>query len=116
MGMLDLGEVSAEASARLAWSESTYYISTGDNSNGGSGADGSLATGKLTSNTRWITPTSKLRGGFRYLNVFADQPGVAITINDISLRFTPAPMYDNPSAYANHFYCDDELVNRVRYG
>jgi hypothetical protein len=82
---ISIGDVVAPASTAtpgislgLAWSESTYYVQTGDNSNGGS-TDGYLSTGPPGSagsitgpNTNWTVPTNKLRGGFRYLHLFIE--------------------------------------------
>lgn len=112
---ISFGDVGDGASAQLAWSESTYYLATGDDSHGGSGHDGTLPTGTLHSNTDWVTPAAKLRGGFRYLNIILDTE-TSVTINGVSLHWTAAPTMSDPSAYANHFYSDDDLVNRVWYG
>jgi hypothetical protein len=101
----------------FAFSESTYYVTSSDNSNGGSGNDGAfLLDSVITPNTNYSLPHSRLRGGFRYLRIFLTQDDAAdclVQLLQITLLFTPAPLMSDPSKYANHFFCNDDLINRV---
>jgi hypothetical protein len=115
---IDFGATSSSLTAGvdLAWSESTFYLSRSDNSNGGGGADGVLHTNPV-SNGSWTASGGQLRGGFRYFTVSLGA-GAATTdtvaISGVSLRFTAAPAWGpNPSKYLNHFHSSDPMVNRV---
>ena len=116
--VVSVGAVSGGASRlSLAFSESTYYVTSSDNSNGGSGADGALLLNSVVApNTNYSQPRPQLRGGFRYLRVFL-APGSAadsrVQLLQVTLLFSPAPSMPDPSNYANHFFCSDDLINRV---
>lgn len=116
----------------LAFSESSLYAAcpsdavgacadgdgqagAGDHSNGGHGPDGTLETGHITANTTFTPKVERMRGGFRYLNLFLKTNG-SVVINNVSVHFTAAPTMKNPRAYANHFYSSDDLVNKIWYG
>lgn len=120
---LQIGAMSGAQSVSLglAWSESTYYVKSGDDSNGGSGHDGYLSTkpyGNITAKSSWTVPANKLRGGFRYLHVFIESApaSASLELANVTLAFTAAPRYPDPSAYKGSFQCSDDLVNRVWYG
>ena len=116
--VVSVGAISC-GSTRLsfAFSESTYYVANSDNSNGGSGDDGAFVSDSLIApNANYSLPPSRLRGGFRYLRVFLTHDHAAdcsVQLQHITLRFTPAPLMLDPSKYANHFYCNDDAINRV---
>jgi hypothetical protein len=116
--VVSVGAVSGGASRlSVAFSESTYYVASSDNSNGGSGADGALLlSGVVAPNTNYTQPHAQLRGGFRYLRVFL-APGSAadcsVQLLQVTLLFSPAPSMPDPSLYANHFFCSDDAINRV---
>lgn len=99
----------------MAYSESLYYYYGGDHSNGGSGPDGFISTGSIMPNTQYSPPINHMRGGFRYLNLILTTTG-SVTIDMLTLHFTPAPLMKDPSAWANHFYSSDELINQIWYG
>ncbi|WP_272140116.1 alpha-L-rhamnosidase-related protein [Stigmatella ashevillensis] len=98
----------------LAFSESALYVGTSsDLSNGGSGSDGALYANVSGAGT-YTMPTSKLRGGFRYLTLFLTTSGW-IDLNGVSLSFTAAPGKSNPQDYANYFSSNDPLLNKLWY-
>jgi len=87
----------------------------GDHSNGGQGPDGFLSSGPLTAGMTYTPSVDKMRGGFRYMNVFLQTEG-SVTISAVWVNFTAAPTFDIPSDYANHFYSSDDSINKVWYG
>lgn len=93
----------------LAFTESSQYVgTTSDASNGGSGPDGAL-TAPVTPGASWTMPAASLRGGFRYLTLFAMTAG-PIQIDRVSLAIS----FDlHP--YANSFHSSDPLLNRIWY-
>lgn len=101
-------------SVGLAFSESSLFVGTGsDASNGGTVPDGAIF-GTMGGAGNYAMPVAKLRGGFRYLTLFLNSTGW-VDITDVSLNFTASPSMNDPSAYANYFYCDDALLNRIWY-
>jgi hypothetical protein len=116
--VLSVGAVSGgSVQLALAFSESTYYVANSDNSNGGSDDDGAfLLSNIITPNTNYSLPPPKLRGGFRYVRVFLAQGQPAdrsVQLQQMTLMFTAAPLMTDPSNYANYFFCNDDLINRV---
>lgn len=97
----------------LAFTESSLYIGRASDASSGGNADGALH-GDATTNGTYVMPTSRLRGGFRYLTVFLDTAGW-VDLTGVSLAFTPAPGKANPADYANYFYSSDNLLNRIWY-
>jgi hypothetical protein len=102
----------------LAFSESSLYVGrVSDLSSGtvysGAGTDGALATTVNGAGT-YTMPADKLRGGFRYLTVFLSSSGW-VDLNGVSLAFTGAAGMSDPSAYANYFYSNDALLNKIWY-
>jgi Bacterial alpha-L-rhamnosidase 6 hairpin glycosidase domain len=102
----------------LAFTESSLYVGeTSDLSSGaafsGSGTDGSIHTTVDGAGT-YTMPTDKLRGGFRYLTVFLSSSGW-VDLDRVSLDFTAAPGVADPAAYANYFYSNDDLLNKIWY-
>jgi hypothetical protein len=98
----------------LAFTESSQFVGTAsDASNGGSGADGALSA-PATPGTSWTMPAASLRGGFRYLTLFAQSAG-AIAIDKVSLAISFAPSMTDLRDYANYFHSSDPLLNRIWY-
>lgn len=62
--------------------------------------------------TRFTDPV--IRGGLRYLMVFADEPGT-VRIGDLRLHFTPAPTMHDLRAYPGAFLSADPTLNRLWY-
>jgi hypothetical protein len=141
---IELGAVEDGAELGLTFSESTNYATcpttsinshctnavgnknpqmhSGDDSNGGGDPtphpDGPLWTGPLRENTIFRVKDAHLRGGFRYLNIFvaSNETGSSrIEIKGVNLTFTAAPAMSNLRNYKNHFYCSDDLLNRIWY-
>jgi len=98
----------------IAYSESTYYSCTGDASNGGSDDDSYLSTGPIAAGTNFTPPIAKLRGGFRYMILKLSTDG-SVEVRMPSVLMVAAPNMPDPSAWANHFYSSDEVLNRVWY-
>lgn len=108
------GTSNAAQSVGLAFSESSLYVGpSSDASNGGGGADGSIVLAAPTNGSVTMS-ASQLRGGFRYLTVFLQTTGW-VDLYQVSLNYTPAPGMADPSAYANYFYSNDTLLNRIWY-
>ena len=87
----------------------------GDASNGGGGPDGTISTGPVSANSNYTPPAAHMRGGFRYLHLALETDGW-VEINLPSVQFLATPNMEDPSAYQNHFYSSDELLNRIWYG
>ena len=99
----------------LAFSESSLYVGNDSDisaTHEGRG-DGAL-TAAAPANGTYTMPTALLRGGFRYLTVFLRTSGW-VDLTRVSLNFTPAPGKANPADYANYFYSNDNLLNRIWY-
>jgi hypothetical protein len=132
---VNFGDIIGTPSVTFYWSESSLYIQTGDASKGspGTGTDGGLNSGVLTTNTTWTATGGDLRGGFRYLRIVINNSkndddnnnnnnddddivlqGVSIT--GVSLYFTASPHVQNLRAYKNHFMSSDDLINKIWYG
>ena len=106
----------AAQSIALAYTESSLYWVGGDHSNGGSGPDGTISTGPIAPHSNYTPAAEHMRGGFRYLNLVLESEGWVEIAAPPSVRFTATPNMADPSAWANHFYSSDDLLNRVWYG
>ncbi|MFF3379091.1 alpha-L-rhamnosidase [Streptomyces sp. NPDC002680] len=96
----------------LAFSESSLYVgNNSDRSSGRDGEDGALYA-TAAANGTYTMPTSRQRGGFRYLTVFLDTSGW-VDLTGVSLAFTADPGKVNPADYANYFHSSDDLLNRI---
>jgi hypothetical protein len=115
--VVSVGAVIGQPRLSFAFSESTYYVTGSDNSNGGSGNDGAYSmSSDIAANTNVSLPQAQLRGGFRYMRVFLTTGSCSdcsVQLLHITLIFTPAPLMPDPSNYANHFFCSDDLINRI---
>lgn len=112
------GSSDASQQVGLAFTESSLYVGlNSDLSSGaafsGTGTDGSIRAAVSGAGT-YTMPTDKLRGGFRYLTVFMATSGW-VDLNGVSLDFTAAPGVSNPQNYANYFYSNDTLLNKIWY-
>jgi hypothetical protein len=97
----------------LAFSESSLYVGTSSDASSGGNPDGAIY-GAAPSGGSYTMPAARLRGGFRYLTVFLATSGW-VDLRGVSLQFTAAPAMADPSAYANYFYSNDDLLNRIWY-
>jgi hypothetical protein len=98
----------------LAFTESSQYVgTTSDASNGGDGPDGAVFA-DVTPGAAWTMPAASLRGGFRYLTLFAATTG-SIAVDRVSLAISFAPSMANLRDYANSFHSSDPLLNRIWY-
>jgi hypothetical protein len=99
----------------LAFSESSLYVGTNsDISATHEGRQDGALTAAARANSTYTMPTARLRGGFRYLTIFM-RTGGSVELTGVSLNFTAAPGMANPAAYANYFYSNDNLLNRIWY-
>ena len=57
-----------------------------------------------------VDPT--LRGGFRYLTLFLDGPG-SLSIDAVTVDYTPEPSRRDPSRLAGWFNSSDEQLNKI---
>jgi hypothetical protein len=105
----------AAQSVSLSFSESSQFIGPGSDMSIGplDAIDGALTAGAPSMGT-YVVPTSKLRGGFRYLSVYLTSKG-SLELLGVSLAFSAAPTMANPNQYANYFYSNDALLNRIWY-
>jgi hypothetical protein len=98
----------------LAFSESSQYVGpASDASNGGSGSDGAIYA-EVAPGATWTVPEASLRGGFRYLTLFAASDG-PVSLDHVSLAISFAPTMADLRAYDNYFYSSDPLLNRIWY-
>lgn len=105
----------AEQRLGLAFSESSQYIGpVSDASNGGGGNTDGAIVAPVGAGSTWTMPHSSLRGGFRYLTLFADSDG-PISVDRVSLAISFAPAMANLRDYDNYFYSSDPLLNRIWY-
>jgi hypothetical protein len=112
---IDFGATSDGAqSLAMAFSESSLNAGmTSDLSNGGNGEDGSLPV-TVRAFGSFITPTSKLRGGFRYLTIGLATNGW-VELTGVEVHFTAAPQMSDLRAYSGSFLSSDDLLNRIWY-
>jgi hypothetical protein len=110
---LSFGATSSGQRVGLAFTESSLHIGRTSDASSGGNADGAIY-GNATTNGTYTMPTSRLRGGFRYLTIFMNTAGW-VDLTGVSLNFTPAPGKANPADYANYFYSSDNLLNRIWY-
>lgn len=104
----------ADQQLGLAFSESSQYVGTAsDASNGGGGADGAIYA-PATPGSSWTMPAASLRGGFRYLTLFANSAGT-IDLDQVSLAISFDPDLANLRDYDNYFYSSDPLLNKIWY-
>jgi hypothetical protein len=103
----------------LAFTEAKNWTGEwSDSSNGSFNPDGALyANVTTTKESNYTMPNAKMRGGFRYLTLFAvaNNQGNAIDMNvlDITLEISFQPAWPNLQAYGGYFYSNDDLINRI---
>jgi Bacterial alpha-L-rhamnosidase 6 hairpin glycosidase domain len=120
-GLVTLRFAGASANGQqvgLAFTESSLYVGpvsdlSSGNAFSGTGTDGAIYA-TVNGAGSYTMPADKLRGGFRYLTVFMSTSGW-VDLSGVSLAFTAAPGMANPQAYANYFYSNDALLNRIWY-
>ena len=100
----------------LAFSESSLFVGNdSDTSATHEGRGDGALTAAAPANGAYTMPAQYLRGGFRYLTVFLRTSGW-VDLTRVTLNFTAAPGKANPADYANYFYSNDNLLNRIWYG
>lgn len=110
-----------QGSIGLAFSEAKNFTGfNSDESNGGSSPDGALVFTVSSGNPlkgSYTTPLEKLRGGFRYLSVFAltNDTNFDASLYSVSVELAFQPTWPNLRAYGGYFHSSDELLNRIWY-
>lgn len=109
-----------QGSIGLAFSEAKNFTGfNSDESNGGSSPDGALAftVSSDTPEGSYTTPLDKLRGGFRYLSIFAltNDTSFDVSLDSVSVELAFQPTWPNLRAYGGYFHSSDELLNRIWY-
>jgi hypothetical protein len=98
----------------LAFSESWEYMtSASDFSEDPAGVATETHYLTIPGGTTQVTDPV-IRGGFRYLMVFLDEPG-AVSISSLRLHFTPDPTAASLRAYEGAFLSSDTTLNRLWY-
>jgi Bacterial alpha-L-rhamnosidase 6 hairpin glycosidase domain/Bacterial alpha-L-rhamnosidase C-terminal domain len=98
----------------LAFSESDEYLTTASDFSADP-AGVATETHYLTIQTGTTQVTDPvIRGGFRYLMVFADEPG-AVRIDGLKLHFTPDPTATDLRAYRGAFLSSSAELNQLWY-
>jgi hypothetical protein len=107
----------------LAFTEAKNW--TGEVSDSSNGSLNFVGEGALFGNVtttreaNYTMPIDKIRGGFRYLSVFAVANNAAgnitIDIQDVSLEIGYQPAWSNLRAYQGYFSCSDEELNKIWY-
>jgi len=105
----------ASQTVNVAYSESSYYSCTGDASQGGSGKDGFVVIENVAANGVFVPDIAHLRGGFRYITLIMATNG-SVEVNPPVIKMVAAPNMPDPSAWQNHFYSSDDMLNRIWYG
>lgn len=104
----------------LAFTEAKDYIGPRSDSSradpGGKDGDGPLLA-TATSEGHYVVPDANLRGGFRYLTLFLDdpEPEVVLDLASVSLELSFQPTWSDLRAYGGYFHSDDELLNKIWY-
>lgn len=113
---LRIGDVDADQSIGLAYSESSLWItSAGSDATADAGLDEVL----------WFHPDGPgnytvsrehERGAFKYLTLIHNTAG-NIEVEDVSVYYTPMPHVDETQlrAYTGFFHSNDDLINRIWY-
>lgn len=102
----------------LAFTEAKNWTGEwSDSSNGSFNPDGALyANITTTQESNYTMPDDKMRGGFRYLTLFAvanNNSTINIDLLDITLEVSFQPAWPNLQAYGGYFYSNDDLINRI---
>ena len=105
---------SGSGSLGLAFSEAVNWTGeASDSSSGSFRTDGALYANVTTSSkARYTMPDAKMRGGFRYLTLFAVENN-NINLLNITLEISFQPAWSNLQAYRGYFYSNDDLLNRI---
>ncbi|KAJ7284483.1 glycoside hydrolase family 78 protein [Mycena rebaudengoi] len=114
-------QTSPNAALGVGFSESTQFITPlgSDLSQDMSNPDLYITfTPAAGVNSTLVAPSKNLRGGFRYLSLFALSDAV-LEVVDVSLEYTPAPQVADASSlgdYNGYFYAkNDDVLNRIFY-
>lgn len=113
---LEFGDVSGSpARVGVAFSETAKYVERqSEASTGGPrGRDGTVWVDAATGGS-WTAPPELLRGAFRYVTLFLDDEAT-VSIDDVVVDYTAAPLMEDLRDYPNHFYSSSEVLNRLWY-
>jgi hypothetical protein len=106
-------EVSKDSSLALSFTESPMFISplTSDDSTTPSlnmSYDGVLEVAAPLREGFWTQPSSRLRGGFRYLTLMSTSSG-PITVSNVTCEISFMPHVDDMRNYSGYFYATDPV-------
>jgi hypothetical protein len=103
----------------LAFTEAKNWTGTSSDSSSGSFRKDGALFGNITATSKSIytMPDVKMRGGFKYMTLFAtannQSNAIDIKILNITLELSFQPSWSNLQAYGGYFYSNDDLLNRI---
>ncbi|KIY48060.1 glycoside hydrolase family 78 protein [Fistulina hepatica ATCC 64428] len=108
---MNLANITSGTSFSLAFTESPEFIRpfASDDSTYPSANmtyDGVLKAPAPLSEGYWVQPSAWLRGGFRFLTIYA-YGGGSLAISNVSCAISFMPHVDNMRNYSGYFYADD---------
>lgn len=106
------------ATIGLAFTEAKDYIGrNGDSSRGDREQDGAWISTVYANKSHYEMPVEGLRGGFRFLTIFLEDPeaDTTLTLTNMTLETSFQPTWSNLRAYQGYFHSDDDLLNRAWY-
>ena len=111
------GSITTQQTASFTYAESSDWV--GFNSDDATSLRPSVVDGsfefQIGPNETYTVPIEKQRGGYRYLTIFTTTHNAVLEIKSISVHLTSMPHWKNLKAYPSDFFCNDELLNRLRY-
>ena len=99
----------------LAFSESAMYMTTASDFSEDSPGIATETHYETVAHGSTSFTDPVIRGGFRYLMVFLDEPG-AVRISDLRLHFTASPTATGLRDYRGSFLSASDALNRLWYG
>lgn len=101
----------------LAFSEAKNWIGPKSDSSTGLYENPDIAIyadGKGTGDFSYVMPDENLRGGFRYMTIFASKD-MDVKIHNVSVEIAFQPTWKNLRAYQGYFHSSDDLLNKIWY-
>jgi hypothetical protein len=110
---MTFGNVSEDSSLALSFTESPMFISPlkSDDSTYPSpnmSYDGVLEVAAPLREGFWTQPSSRLRGGFRYLTLVSTSSG-PVTVSNVTCAISFMPHVDDMRNYSGYFYASDPV-------
>ncbi|KAK8046592.1 Six-hairpin glycosidase-like protein [Apiospora saccharicola] len=101
----------------LAFSEAKNWIGPKSDSSTGlyDNPDVAIyADDRGTGDFSYVMPDENLRGGFRYMTIFATKD-MEVKIRNVSVEIAFQPTWNNLRAYQGYFHSSDDLLNKIWY-